>query len=65
MINQDVRNRVETYLARIGYLGATSGNPAGFDYAREKIAEFIDKRDGVKGSNPDNIFITHGASEGA
>jgi len=38
-------------------------------FIREKVADFIDKRDGVDAgggvkSNPDNIFITNGASEG-
>ena len=39
-------------------------------FIREAIARFINKRDGFDsssslGSNPDNIFITNGASEGA
>jgi aspartate/methionine/tyrosine aminotransferase len=39
-------------------------------FIREAIAEFINKRDGVDASsrmssNPDNLFITNGASEGA
>jgi len=39
-------------------------------FIREAIAEFINKRDGIDSSpgvssNPDNIFITNGASEGA
>ena len=39
-------------------------------FIREAIAEFINKRDGFDSSsgvssNPDNIFITNGASEGA
>lgn len=43
----------------------------GFYFIRESVAKFIDKRDGINSSqsslqsNPDNIFLTDGASEGA
>lgn len=42
----------------------------GPQFIREAIAQFIDERDGVaesngRHSNPDHIFITNGASEGA
>jgi len=50
-------------------LGAYSDSK-GHEFIREAIAEFIDKRDDVlknngTRSNPDNIFLTDGASEGA
>lgn len=43
----------------------------GFYFIRESVAKFIDKRDDIDSSqpalqsNPDNIFLTDGASEGA
>jgi len=43
----------------------------GFFFIREAVAKYIDKRDGIDStktelqSNPDNIFLTDGASEGA
>lgn len=43
----------------------------GFFFIREAVAKFINKRDGIDStktklqSNPDNIFLTDGASEGA
>ncbi|MDP6684549.1 MAG: aminotransferase class I/II-fold pyridoxal phosphate-dependent enzyme [Candidatus Marinimicrobia bacterium] len=42
----------------------------GHEFIREAIAEFIDRRDGVRENNgipahPDTIFLTDGASEGA
>ncbi len=43
----------------------------GFSFIRESVAKYIDKRDGIDSSqpnlqsNPDNIFLTDGASEGA
>ena len=52
----------------IGTGGYSDSN--GHEFIREAIAEFIDKRDDVlknngTRSNPDNIFLTDGASEGA
>ena len=52
----------------IGTGGYSDSN--GHEFIREAIAEFIDKRDDVAKnngirSNPDNIFLTDGASEGA
>jgi len=44
-------------------MGAYTGNSKGYAYVREKVADFIGKRDGVK-ANPNHIYITNGASEG-
>lgn len=44
-------------------MGAYTGNSKGYNYARDKVAEFISKRDGVQ-ADPNNIYITNGASEG-
>jgi aspartate/methionine/tyrosine aminotransferase len=45
--------------------GAYTGNSKGYGYVREKIAEFIQNRDGVPHSDPNNIYLLNGASEGA
>jgi aspartate/methionine/tyrosine aminotransferase len=44
--------------------GAYTGNSKGYDYVREKVAEFIKNRDGVPTTDPNNIYLTNGASEG-
>lgn len=59
---KDVIARAKTYLGQLkGGLGAYSdskGNP----YIRQEIATFITKQSGQP-SNPENIFISNGASE--
>ncbi|MBW2610318.1 MAG: aminotransferase class I/II-fold pyridoxal phosphate-dependent enzyme [Deltaproteobacteria bacterium] len=69
-ISDHVLNLSESFLVKteIG-LGAYSESNGPL-FIREAIARFIDKRDEVDTShgvsaNPDNIFITNGASEGA
>ncbi len=51
-----------------GGIGAYTDSK-GFYFVREAVAEFINKRDDFKSdrllANPENIFITDGASEGA
>lgn len=44
-------------------IGAYTGNSKGYPLVREKVANFISERDGVK-ADPNNIFLTNGASEG-
>jgi glutamate--glyoxylate aminotransferase len=44
-------------------LGAYTGNSKGYNYVRQKVADYISKRDGVQ-ADPNNIYITNGASEG-
>ena len=44
-------------------MGAYTGNSKGYAYVREKVAEFIGRRDGVE-ADANNIYITNGASEG-
>lgn len=62
MFPPDAILRAKTYLKHIkGGLGAytdSKGNP----YIRQEIADFITKQSGQP-SNPDNIFISNGASE--
>lgn len=46
-------------------MGAYTSNSKGFSHAREQIAAFIKQRDGgAITTNPENIYITNGASEG-
>ena len=62
-LSEDILSKME------GGLGAYSESNGPL-FIREAIAKFIDKRDGVNSrngvsSNPDNIFVTDGASVGA
>jgi len=64
-----VLDLAEDILAKsAGGLGAYTDS-SGPRFIREAVARFIDRRDGVSASgvksNPDQIFITNGASEGA
>lgn len=64
-----VLDLAEDILAKsAGGLGAYTDS-SGPRFIREAVARFIDRRDGVSASgvksNPDHIFITNGASEGA
>lgn len=60
---KDVQDRARAYLRRIsGGTGAYS-NSQGLAVVREEVAKFIQERDDHK-SNPDDIFLTDGASAG-
>lgn len=58
---QDVKDRAAVILENIGSIGAYS-HSQGAPYIRESIAKFIEKRDGGYAANPNNIFLTSGAS---
>ena len=45
-------------------MGAYTSNSKGYPYVRNKIAQFISERDNVD-ADPDKIYCTNGASEGA
>lgn len=45
-------------------MGAYTSNSKGFQYAREKVAEFINKRDNLTNADAKNIYLTNGAGEG-
>ena len=65
-LSKDAQERVREFLANTASpLGAYTGNSKGFEFVREAVAKFIEKRDGpaVKAS-VDNIYLTNGASEG-
>ena len=59
---EDAIARAETLLKNIGSIGAYS-HSKGITHIRENVAKFIERRDGYA-ANPDNIFLTQGASEG-
>ncbi|KAK6459543.1 alanine transaminase [Scheffersomyces xylosifermentans] len=58
---EDVKERARVILENIGSIGAYS-HSQGAPYIRQSIANFIEKRDGGYPSNPNNIFLTSGAS---
>jgi len=64
LLPSDVVSRVEEILADTpsGSIGAYT-HSQGLSVMREKVANFISARDGVT-ANPDNIFLTDGASPG-
>lgn len=63
-ISLDARERAKKYSKLLGSpVGAYTGNSKGYNYVREKVAEAISTRDNVK-ADPNNIYITNGASEG-
>ncbi len=55
-------DRAARYLSRTKGCGAYSGSQ-GVQVVREEVAEFIARRDGFP-ADPDNIFLTNGASDG-
>lgn len=59
---QDALERAEVLLEHIGSVGAYS-HSQGILHIRENVAKFIAERDGYP-ANPDNIYLTQGASAG-
>lgn len=59
---RDVVDRVRGFLTQIGTTGAYS-HSQGIPAVREKIAKFIEARDGYS-TDPKHIFMTNGASDG-
>jgi alanine transaminase len=59
--SDDVKMRAKGYLDCFTSLGAYT-EPIGNERVRRSIAEFIERRDGVK-ANQDNILVYNGASE--
>jgi len=45
-------------------MGAYTSNSKGFGFVRQKIVEFIQKRDGVPAFDLGNVYLTNGAGEG-
>ena len=59
----DAIERAKEYLEKTKFGVGAYSNSQGFDFITQDIANFIEKRDGYK-SNPNNIFLSNGASEG-
>jgi len=63
-LSHDARERAKKYAKLlVTPLGAYTGNSKGYNHVRDKVASYISKRDNVE-ANPNNIYITNGASEG-
>ncbi|KAI5285226.1 hypothetical protein KEM52_002535 [Ascosphaera acerosa] len=60
--HEDVFERAEKLLADIGSVGAYSQS-AGIPLARESVARYLAQRDGFA-ADPDDVFLTAGASAG-
>ncbi|KAI8979833.1 pyridoxal phosphate-dependent transferase [Mycotypha africana] len=58
----DAIARAELLIKHVGSVGAYS-HSKGIPHIRENVAKFIEERDGYP-ADPDNIFLTQGASEG-
>ncbi|OZJ04312.1 hypothetical protein BZG36_03168 [Bifiguratus adelaidae] len=59
---KDAISRAEVLSKHIGSIGAYS-HSQGIPYIRQNVAKFIERRDGYP-SDPNNIFLTQGASSG-
>lgn len=69
VISDYILGVAESCLSKMGTIGAYSASN-GHLFVREAVAEFINKRDGFDpagplGADPNRIFLTDGASEGA
>ncbi|KAI8989375.1 pyridoxal phosphate-dependent transferase [Pilobolus umbonatus] len=58
----DAIARAEVLMKNIGSIGAYS-HSKGISHIRENVAKFLERRDGYA-ADPENIFLTQGASEG-
>jgi alanine transaminase len=64
-ISSDAKERASRYKKLLDTpLGAYTSNSKGYQYAREKVADFINKRDNVSNADAKNIYLTNGAGEG-
>jgi len=63
-VKSDVIERAEKYLNALNINGTGPySHSKGVEVVREEIAEFLERRDGVRG-NAEDIFLTNGASSG-
>lgn len=60
---KDIIEKAEEILKQHPYGVGPYSQSAGIPFVREKIAEFINERDGII-TDPENIFLTDGASKG-
>lgn len=64
-VPDDVLQVSEKILTNMGTGMGAYTESKGMRFIREAIVEFINKRDGSSSADPENIFLTSGASEGA
>lgn len=65
IISDDAKRRCAFYLQQQSSpVGAYTTDSRGWSYAREAVAKYINERDGLTNANPNNIYLTNGASEG-
>ena len=65
VLHEDSIRRIRTFQANCkSPPGAYTGNSKGWSYVRNQVAQFINRRDGVQDADPENIYLTNGASEG-
>lgn len=64
-ISHDAKERALSYRSHLETpMGAYTSNSKGFNYVREKIADFIVQRDNVPHADAKDIYLTNGAGEG-
>ena len=64
VLSQDALNRIDMISQGCSSpVGAYTGNSKGWQYVRQNVADFINRRDNVCDANPENIYLTNGASE--
>lgn len=65
VLSEDALMRIDTLSRKCkSPVGAYTGNSKGYSFIRNKVSDFINRRDGVSDSTPENIYLTNGASEG-
>jgi len=63
-LSDDAKRRIDQFRKNTeSPAGAYTVNSKGWGYVREKVSDFISKRDGVK-ADSERIYLTNGASEG-
>jgi aspartate/methionine/tyrosine aminotransferase len=63
-ISEDAKRRVLEFKAGCNSpIGAYTQNSKGWTHVRNSVAKFIEERDNIP-ADPENIFLTNGASEG-
>jgi aspartate/methionine/tyrosine aminotransferase len=66
-LSVDAKNRVKKLSTLCtSPMGAYTGDSKGYEYVRETVADFINKRDGLKGTDmasSSRIYLGNGASE--
>lgn len=64
-LSPEARARAQAYLGAVahGSVGAYTESQ-GITLVRQEVAEFINRRDGASNADPDDIFLTDGASSG-